>query len=182
MTFCAALCWFQSDGNSGLATLIAQLLSRKAPAYIRVQCLCVCVCKCACLRVCVPPCCMTEPAHLSIFDRVCCSGARPGCSEWHPPGGLLSEEHRAEDLAQGSGAEQVLGAVLAHSSEMPEQTLESQPVLWGQAWGAGDATQQRGTFLRIRHLCWNRNEARGQRGGKLIRPRSKSSIKWKTFL
>ena len=66
MTFCAALCWFQPDGNSGLATLIAQLPSRKAPTYIRVQCLCVCVCNCACLRVGVPPCCMTEPAHLSV--------------------------------------------------------------------------------------------------------------------
>lgn len=26
-----ALCWFQSDGNSGLTTCTAQLVSRKAP-------------------------------------------------------------------------------------------------------------------------------------------------------
>lgn len=37
----------------------------------------------------------------------------------HPPGGLWSENHWTEDLAQGSRAEQVLGADLAHSSEMP---------------------------------------------------------------
>lgn len=34
---------------------------------------------------------------------------------WYPPGALLSENHWAEDLAQGSGTEQVLGAVVAHS-------------------------------------------------------------------
>lgn len=64
---------------------------------------------------------MTEPAHLSVAARVPVSAPPSGS---HPPGGLLSEEHRAEDLAQGSGAEQVLGPVLAHSGEMPEQTVE----------------------------------------------------------
>lgn len=69
------------------------------------------------------------------------TGARSGEARSDTsPGGLLSEEHWAEDLAQGSGAEQVLGAVLAHSGEMLQQTVESQPVLWGEARGAGDAT------------------------------------------
>lgn len=79
------------------------------------------------------------------------------------PGGLLSEKHSAEDLAKSSGTEQVLGPVLAHSRKMPQQTLESQPVLGWQAWGAGDVTQQLGAFLRVHHLCWKRRDhAEGQ--------------------
>lgn len=42
----------------------------------------------------------------------------------HPPGSLLSEKHRAKDLAQGPGSEQVLGAVVTNPGEMPEQAVE----------------------------------------------------------
>lgn len=69
------------------------------------------------------------------------------------PDRLLSEEDGAEDLAQRPGAQQVLGAALAHSSEVAEQAVQGQPVLVGQAGGAGHAAQQLGAFLRVRHLC-----------------------------
>lgn len=58
----------------------------------------------------------------------------------HPPSGLLSEKHRAKDLAQGPGTQQVLGAALTHSGEMPQQAVERQPVLGRQSRRAGDVT------------------------------------------
>lgn len=71
----------------------------------------------------------------------------------HPPAGLLSEKHSAEDLAQRSGAEQVLGAVQADSREVPQQTVQGQPVLGRQARGAADATQELSALLGVSHLC-----------------------------
>lgn len=65
----------------------------------------------------------------------------------------MSEEHGAEDLAQGPGAEQVLGAALTHSGEMPQQAVERQPVLGGQRRRAGDVAQQLGALFGIRRLC-----------------------------
>lgn len=87
----------------------------------------------------------------------------------HPPGSLLSEKQRAEDLAQGPGAEQVLGAALTHSGEMPQQAVERQPVLGGQRRRAGDVTQQLGTFFGICCLC---GETEGVGGGGRERERA----------
>ena len=56
---------------------------------------CVCVCVCVCVRV------LTRSS----------------------PGSLLPEEQRAEDLAQGAGAEQVAGRGLAHMGQVAQQAL-----------------------------------------------------------
>lgn len=82
----------------------------------------------------------------------------------------MSEQQRAEDLPQRAGAEQVLGAVLAHPAEVLEQAVEGEPVLGRGAGGASDAPQQLGALFGVLHLCGSHEKEQRGFGGDLSAP------------
>lgn len=72
------------------------------------------------------------------------------------PGGLLSEECRAEDLSEGTSTKQVGRWGLANTGEVAQQALQGQPVLWRKCRGAGHQPQVMCAFVCTLHFWRDR--------------------------
>lgn len=65
----------------------------------------------------------------------------------------MSEQHRAEDLRQGSRAQVGSGCVQAEASQVTHHAEQGQAVLSRAGGGVGHAPQHLSTVLQVPHLC-----------------------------